>query len=163
MNYSGKIHVSDALVTFCRLLCAVSGFWGVTCRSACAADVERLPLGAGFQGHQVIFLSLLSLRLHWLLWWTWEWRQIFLIISCLTFLVLLQSSLKLGRWQILYDSRGYCSHVVFQHVLRAVHFVWLSLSATKLSVLQQVIVAVSLWATLDLERWETSVGFTVVA
>lgn len=99
----------------CSVLCLVFEEWLVEVH--CAADVERLPLGAGFQGCQVIFLSLLSLKLHWLLWWTWEWRQIFLIISCLTFLVLLLSSLKLGRWHVVYDSRGYCSHVVFQRVL----------------------------------------------
>lgn len=99
----------------CSVLCLVFEEWLV--EVLCAADVERLPLGAGFQGCQVIFLSLLSLKLHWLLWWTWEWRQIFLIISCLTFLVLLPSSLKLGRWHVVYDSRGYCSHVVFQRVL----------------------------------------------
>lgn len=99
----------------CSVLCLVFEEWLVAVH--CAADVERLPLSAGFQGRQVIFLSLLSLKLHWLLWWAWEWRQIFLIISCLTFLVLLPSSLKLGRWQLMYDSRGCCSRVVFQHVL----------------------------------------------
>lgn len=99
----------------CSVLCWIFEEWLVAVH--CAADVERLPVGAGFQGCQVIFLSLLSLKLHWLLWWTWERRQIFLIIFCLTFLVLLPSSLKLGRWDVLYDSRGYCSRVVFQHVL----------------------------------------------
>lgn len=72
------------------------------------------------------YFSLLSLKLHWLLWWTWEWRQIFLIISCLTFLVLLPSSLKLGRWQLIQEAVAakWFSHMSY---LWAVHYLGLSL------------------------------------
>ena len=63
--YLEETPVSDDLVTLiCCLLCAVSDFEESLVAVCCAADVERLLVGAGFQGRLVIFLSVLSLRLH---------------------------------------------------------------------------------------------------
>lgn len=51
----GEICVSDA---FCPLLSALRLVFEEWCVEVhCTADVERLPLGAGVQGRQVIFLS----------------------------------------------------------------------------------------------------------
>lgn len=50
-----------------------------------------------------MFLSVLSLKLHWVLWWAWDRvrrKAIFLGVSCLTSLVPLPSNLKSGRWQL---------------------------------------------------------------
>lgn len=116
--YSEEIPASDHLIPLiCHLLRAVSGVEGWLVAVCCAVDVERLPMGAGFQRENV-FLPVLILKLHWLFWWIWDREKaIFLVISHLISLVSLPSSLKLGRWQLVYDSRGYCSRMFLQHVL----------------------------------------------
>lgn len=95
--YSEETPVSDDLVTLiCCLLCDVSGFEEWLVAVCCAADVERLLMGTGFQGPWIIFLSVLNLKVHWLLWLTWgpvRMKTVFLVVSCLTFLVPLPSSL----------------------------------------------------------------------
>lgn len=80
----------------------------------CAADVGRLPLGAGFQGRQVIFLfaeleasliALMDLRMK------TNFPHYFLFDFSCSF----AKQFKVGKMTA--NSRGCCSQVVFPHEL----------------------------------------------
>lgn len=156
--------MSDILVTFCHLLCTVSGFWGVTCRSALCCRWGKAAFGcriSGSSGDISIFaeleaslIALMDLRMK------TNFPHYFLFDFSCSFAKQFKVGKMTGVWfKRLLQPCGFPACVTYGQCT-----FWDSLSAPKLCVLQQIIVAALLWwTTLDLERWETSVGFTVLA